>query len=254
MIHLIMFMGIFFFYHNGVYEIMFTISKSALAAGAPVVFRSLPAGRHYAGIAKQSALKTNTVPAQPKKEIKPTMTVAHLAAKKENVAVPKKPQKKKKTSAKKVVAAKKAVPKKVEKKKEELVKPIIAQQKSPEKPAPEIAPVAPLIPAHADAAVGQELEELSLMVGADAQTVAAAHEFQLLQEEIAQYWHPPAGIDNSRPCVVKICVGFDGKPFDIEISKSSGVLMYDVAARTALRQTMLPKWTYGKRLVIAFAQ
>lgn len=250
-IHLIVFMSIFFLYRHDVYEIALTVSK----LGAPVVFRSLPRRRTLEkGAQKNSNFLTKKN--QPISKKAP-MSLAQLASKKPT-SIPKKNTKKKPlTKNKKIVTPQKKkqvaklLPEKKEpeKKKDEPIKAVV----------PDSLPIKTVqapsaIPSEvAQKGINQDLNELSLTIDADAQTMAAMEEFQLLQEEILHYWHPPAGIDNKRPCLVHATVGFDGKTSRIEIAESSGVLMYDIAARSAMHQIVLPRWTYGKRLVIAFA-
>jgi outer membrane biosynthesis protein TonB len=75
-----------------------------------------------------------------------------------------------------------------------------------------------------------------------------------LQQEFARCWKPPVGIPEDCTCQVTVFVATDGKVNDMEMVTSSGILMYDVAARSALQQMELPRWTRGKTLTITFRQ
>ena len=77
-------------------------------------------------------------------------------------------------------------------------------------------------------------------------------DFIVLQQELAKHWQPPVGIDRSCACAITAHIDRQGKIEDIIIDDSSGVLMFDVAARTAMLAMNLPHWTWGKSLSITF--
>ncbi len=82
-----------------------------------------------------------------------------------------------------------------------------------------------------------------------------AHRRQvLLQEELAKCWKPPIGVPCDCVCQIKVVVSWNGIVKELDVAKSSGVLMYDVAARSALHTMKMPAWSKGKSLTITFKQ
>lgn len=126
---------------------------------------------------------------------------------------------KKKEQPKKIEPKKKASPKKVTPKKE-----VVAQTKKPE----------PVYVGRAQ--------------------LDAWHMQLRMQKEVVKCWRPPAGVPKECECVIKIVVGTDGKAVDLELLKTSNVLMYDVSARSAMLAMQLPPWAAGKEFTITFRQ
>jgi len=91
---------------------------------------------------------------------------------------------------------------------------------------------------------------IDLSAGAFAQ--ADAKDFIALQHELSKHWQPPVGIDQSCACAITAHIDRQGKIEDVTIDDTSGVLMFDVAARTAMLAMELPRWTWGKSLSITF--
>ncbi len=77
-------------------------------------------------------------------------------------------------------------------------------------------------------------------------------DFVALQQELAKHWQPPVGIAHECVCAITAQIDRQGKIENIIIDDSSGVLMFDVAARTAMLAMELPRWTWGKSLSITF--
>jgi outer membrane biosynthesis protein TonB len=75
---------------------------------------------------------------------------------------------------------------------------------------------------------------------------------QEIASQIAQHFKPPKGLARNMMCDIKICVGWDGIVQHADIEKGSGVLAYDVHARTAAQALTFPKPTWGKELVLHF--
>jgi hypothetical protein len=67
-----------------------------------------------------------------------------------------------------------------------------------------------------------------------------------IQQAVVASWTPPVGIDAGTACEMKIKVSVQGIADAVEIIKSSGVLLYDTSARTALSQVEFPKEVHGK--------
>jgi len=82
--------------------------------------------------------------------------------------------------------------------------------------------------------------------------VEAMRRYNVLQKELVKYWRPPIGVLNGCSCKIKIFVSWDGSILEMDMIKQSGVLMYDVAARSALFAMSMPRWAQGKSITITF--
>lgn len=71
-----------------------------------------------------------------------------------------------------------------------------------------------------------------------------------IQHAIVQSWTSPVGLDQGISCEMKIAVSLDGAADSIEVAKSSGILVFDMSARTALQQIEFPKEVHGKTIMI----
>lgn len=74
---------------------------------------------------------------------------------------------------------------------------------------------------------------------------------QLVAGKLAQYWKRPVGME-SKLCVIKIELHANGKILSVVVEKSSGVPMYDMAAKAAALKTIYPQEIWNKKLVIQF--
>lgn len=77
---------------------------------------------------------------------------------------------------------------------------------------------------------------------------------QYIQSEVSKRWTPPIGLPDDLVCEVTIQVGGDGVVTDAIIEESSGVLVYDLSARSAAALLSLPRWAWGKEFMISFNQ
>lgn len=71
-----------------------------------------------------------------------------------------------------------------------------------------------------------------------------------IQQEIVQSWTPPTGLDPEISCEMKVVIAPNGTVDTIEIIKSSGVLVFDISARSALQQIEFPQQVHGKTIMI----
>lgn len=88
----------------------------------------------------------------------------------------------------------------------------------------------------------------------DYREVEAMRRTALLQKELINNWKPPIGVPTTASCEVQFTVSVNGSVKDATTIKSSGIMMYDVAARHAVFSIKMPAWTYGKTITIAFKQ
>jgi outer membrane biosynthesis protein TonB len=77
-------------------------------------------------------------------------------------------------------------------------------------------------------------------------------EYAALQQEFARCWKPPVGMQSDCFCEITVLVGKNGTVEDMQMVRSSGVLMFDVAARGALSIMEFPRWVCSKSLTITF--
>ncbi len=74
-----------------------------------------------------------------------------------------------------------------------------------------------------------------------------------LYTEISQKWSPPPGIPSETACELTMQIDGNGNAIDTNISKSSGVLLFDVAAQAAIDELNYPKWAWGKAISLTFS-
>ncbi len=174
----------------------------------------------------------------------------------------------KKAPVKKVVQLKKkAVQKKVVPPKPKPVPKTTVAQKEPVKkiqPKKEPKKIAPVLEKKIVQAVKKEekkvlepkeaVEQLEVWSTEQADVVGIPEYVFAFQKQIAQKFTPPIGIAPDAQCQIKMMIGWDGTMQEVGIERSSGILMYDVAARSAVHKLSLPRWTWGKSLTIVFKQ
>ena len=89
--------------------------------------------------------------------------------------------------------------------------------------------------------------------------VAVAHdEFDQLEtmreivSAIHAAWVSPAGVKVKQPCELLIEIDHQGTILSSTLSKSSGVVAYDLAARRAVNKMRVPRCMFGKKIVVQF--
>jgi outer membrane biosynthesis protein TonB len=75
---------------------------------------------------------------------------------------------------------------------------------------------------------------------------------QYIQNEISRYWHSPIGLPDDLTCKIRVQIDNAGMVSDAVIEESSGVLVYDLSARSATNSLSLPCWAWGKEFTINF--
>ncbi|MCA9769808.1 TonB C-terminal domain-containing protein [Candidatus Dependentiae bacterium] len=95
---------------------------------------------------------------------------------------------------------------------------------------------------------------ISQRVYAGRQELALLQMQARIQKEVSMIWKPPVGLPKNLLCQVTLTINDKGHVTETKVSKSSGVLLYDVSARTALTQLTLPLWAHGKKFCITFKQ
>jgi len=81
-----------------------------------------------------------------------------------------------------------------------------------------------------------------------------ARMYECIEQEIVSRWRPPCGLSKDLVCHIKCSIGNDGSVDSCITEKSSGVLIYDMAARMASLAMKLPRWAWGKDFTIVYKQ
>lgn len=217
------------------------IQKNPVARNLPVIFVPSKDIRQSTGQSVIVQKKEQPKKIEPKKEISIKPKVQE---KKQTVVATNKNEKKTAPIQNKNVVAKKDVvnakkeqvppnPKKetlVEKKQEAVIAPQEKSQQALTQAAPEAMYVS-----------ATEIEQLTLQ--------------NFIQQEIGVHWRPPQSLAGQLQCNVKLSVNADGSIKEAAIVQSSGVLIYDLAAESALLKiSCFPAWARSKEFIITFNQ
>ncbi len=74
-----------------------------------------------------------------------------------------------------------------------------------------------------------------------------------LYKEISQKWSPPPGVPKETVCELLLQIDWQGAIVGIAVAKSSGVLLFDLAAQAAVDELNCPKWAWGKSIALTFS-
>jgi len=254
--HLVFFLWLFFLHHDPLFDIAITVdsrlfgqrgtpvlfvpfkSKGTVRAGnvAGLVQRSFPMGeqkKKKTSIQQTKKSKCKVEVPQKKQAKKPTVK------NKEQKSVKQKKTNVRKLKAKQTVSTKKEIKKEA--------KNVVAVKNKPTKIQNKMMP-SKIANVNAVRNKNQGVVEVNYL------EVEAYRRQVLLQEELAKCWKRPIGVPHYCVCQIKVVVNWDGIVKKLDVAKSSGVLMYDVAARSALQTMKMPTWSKGKSLTITFRQ
>lgn len=95
-------------------------------------------------------------------------------------------------------------------------------------------------------------EPFKLDLQAKAQCAGMAPEYTLLYQEIASHWTPPPGVPADCTCSITIAIDQKGNVIHMNVDNSSGMLMYDLAARAALSELQVPRFAWSRSITITF--
>ncbi len=71
-----------------------------------------------------------------------------------------------------------------------------------------------------------------------------------IQHEIQQHWTPPVGMEKNVSCEIRAKIDADGQAIETKVMKSSGVFVYDAAAKKTLQKIEYPKEVFNKSITI----
>lgn len=100
--------------------------------------------------------------------------------------------------------------------------------------------------------IPQVLEPEKIYIGRNDRDLLLAQ--QELYSQLLLHWQPPAGIAENIFCCVKATITKEGAVADVSMDTSSNILVFDVAARSAIFQTEFPQSVWGKEVLITFNQ
>lgn len=260
-LHLIILFLLFFIYRGENSEISFDVHKSLLSSDTTVVFLPL-----YKSISNslqnkrksKSKSSSHVEPIQkPKAKPETKKSKEDAKADKATMLVEQQQEKKRVKKQTKKELAKKKDQKKLETQKKEFKKedaPKIETAKIIEKEkAPVIEELEQKITSTAMQDVTEGADDVNVRyVGRD--DLDALHMQEYISQELVNHWQPPIGVPKDRICELKVLIDWQGKVTDIRIQKPSGVLVYDMSARSAVLAMNFPKWLWGKEFTINFKQ
>jgi outer membrane biosynthesis protein TonB len=109
-------------------------------------------------------------------------------------------------------------------------------------------PVKTAVDDHSKGDVGGQIQEL--VVGRNEYEMIKV--YQEIQEELAAYWRPPAGMKPKQSAILLALIGDNGRVGQVQVEQSSGVLAYDMAARMALVKSSFSLDVRGRQLRLHF--
>ncbi len=93
-----------------------------------------------------------------------------------------------------------------------------------------------------------------LPMASDNETYDTPQIQNFIRGEIVKTWEPPIGMPEDLACDIIVKIGCDGLVMDSKIERSSGVLIFDLSARSAAAALVLPRWAWGREFTINFCQ
>ncbi len=83
------------------------------------------------------------------------------------------------------------------------------------------------------------------------QPISVAH--QDFYENLSQQWSPPPGIPDGTNCELLVNIDTRGMIHEVTVSKSSNILLFDIAAQSVMHESKCPRWTWGKTIAVTFS-
>ncbi len=240
--HFVFFTWLFFLYHDASFDIAITVESKLFRPGAPVIFVPFKQ-KETVRAQNNNSLVQRSLPV-----VKPKEPKTSIQKRKENKVAQKKEQTRK-SPEKKGAAKNKDKTSKLVKKKKVPVAQFKTKQNLKKETKNKINNAQ-----NKQAKVEQSTSNQDRAVQANYREVEAQRRQALLQKELTKCWRPPIGVSQDCVCQIKVAVNWDGTIKELAVAQSSGILMYDVAARSALYTMKMPSWSKGKSLTITFKQ
>lgn len=233
--HSVFFLWLFFLYRDDGFDIAITV-QNKLSASVPVIF--VPFAQQKKMIAQNNSSTTQaSAPTVSQKKPKTSIqknTKIIKQKKDQSISVKKKEIKNKTKETQLTHKKKSSIQSQVkQQEKKEAKKQVIASQNKQ--------------------TATQQITHQEI-VQANYREIEAQRRQLLLQKELANYFKPPIGVPADCICQISVAVDWHGVIKELTVIQSSGILMYDVAARSALYTMKMPSWSKGKSLTITFKQ
>lgn len=139
----------------------------------------------------------------------------------------------------------------VSQKQPEIKKDLMEKHNEPKVQAPTITDPAAALPDTIELALGDDDNVYDEMYAVSPEV---ARIYFGIQKELGSCWKPPVGLKKDLVCTIVVQFARDGTIADLSVKKPSGVLVYDISARSAVQKMQLPRWASGKEFTIAFRQ
>jgi len=240
-LHLCLLFMMFFIYSGQKSVFTVNINRLRLKSGAPIIFmplkKSVQKPVFTKRVSKKLVSKNKIKKVVKKNVIKKTVKKPVLA--------------KKKASVKKVIPKKK---KPVIQKKTIIKKKLVSEEKRPvlaKKIVPKKKPVVQEKTAKSIEKVAKEQKKIEAIYVGQQELEALKVQYEI-EREVTKHWVLPVGLSKELSCVISVLVDWNGTAKKVTVTKSSGALMFDIAARTAVAKLCLPKSVHGKEVNINF--
>ncbi len=246
-VHVFLLCVLFFLYKSDFYSFSVNVHKKALQKNIPILF--LPFQKTVKNIHKKEVVykkvATKTTSVKKKTSIVKSKVAKKVAKKKEQPA--------KKTIKKNIL--KKAVQKKKQKKQDKIVKKTTSKKVAPKKIVTKKVVSKKKSEAHIKTKTKKQVvQQKQQAVYCGQKQMVALQMQKIIQQEATSCWKAPVGVSKNLVCKLSLLVDWSGNINNVAVEQKSGVLMYDISARTAVAHMKLPKNLWGKKFTITFAQ
>jgi hypothetical protein len=124
------------------------------------------------------------------------------------------------------------------------------EQKKKKVPYPQPTAIAQqIIPLPTDMTEAQKADEIE--IGQEYDPTLKAH--YALSNAVARVWKKPAVV-SKKPVKIIASINQQGRAENLSIEESSGIPVYDIAARAAILRAEFPKDFYGKKVALLFGE
>lgn len=270
LLHAVIMVLLFYAYRGALMQYHVRIGSCPLVSVRDVVFVPLAKSIKPSGhVSKKGSASTSSKTAKKKVAQSPAKPAASMSnALPKKVKAPEKKKQAKPVEQKKkndLVKKEKEVVKKVtSEKKQDAVVPPAEEKKIDEKKATE----QPIVQKELDKTVSATNEQIMpetgeslLPMSADSDIVYigqaerdAVYLQMIIKQEVEHAWRPPAGLAPELECDIQLIIDWDGKAGDVNVLRSSGVLVYDISVRAALKEVVFSPALRGKQFCMNFKQ
>lgn len=118
--------------------------------------------------------------------------------------------------------------------------------------APPHVPTAPApekVPEPLQIAVDEAVQEPLVM---SVHEYAQQQQIAEIVEAVKRWWQPPLGVRPDALCIIMVTIAPTGACKEARVQRSSGVPVYDIAAKSAVLKSNFPKHIWGKQCVFQF--